>query len=125
MAEQGAEPARGMTLIEVMVALAVLALVASGVLALVSQNARFIVAAEDRLMASVLADNLMIERLATIAPLDEGEEIFEEEFSGRLWRCEETITRVGETGLSRIDVKVALVGSEQTLASATTLTDGP
>ncbi len=114
-----------MTLIEVMVALAVLALVAAGVLSLVSQNSRFIIAAEDRLLASVLADNLLIERLTTIRPLDEGEEVFEEEFSGRLWRCVETVTVIGETGLARIDIEVAAADTEQTLASVTTLRGGP
>ena len=56
---------RGMTLVEVLIAFAILAGVVSSVVALVGQNARFMTSAEDRLVAAIAADNLMTAELAT------------------------------------------------------------
>ena len=112
---------RGMTLIEVMVALVILALVATSVLSMIGQNARFIASAEDRLMASILADNIVVERLATLSPPEEGEETYEREFAGREYVCREVVTDIPDIGLFRIDLTVSAKSTEQTLASVTTL----
>ena len=114
-----------MTLVEVMVALVILALVATGVLSLIGQNARFIVAAEDRLTASILADNILVERLATADPLEEGEETYEQEYAGRDWLCREVVTNLEGAGLFRIDLTVSSKTSEQVLASVSTLKAAP
>lgn len=116
---------RGMTLVEVMVALVILALVATGVLSLVGQNARFIVSAEERLAASILADNILVERLATTDPLEEGEETFEQQYAGRDWRCREVVTDIEGAGLVRIDLFVSAKASEQVLATVSTLKAKP
>ena len=110
-----------MTLIEVMVALVILALVATSILSMIGQNARFIASAEDRLMASILADNILVERLATLAPLEEGEENYDLEFGGREWACREIVTEVPGVGLLRIDLSVSAKSTEQVLATVTTL----
>lgn len=115
------QKARGMTLIEVMVALVILALVATSILSMIGQNARFIASAEDRLMASILADNILVERLATLAPLEEGEENYDLEFGGREWACREIVTEVPGVGLLRIDLSVSAKSTEQVLATVTTL----
>jgi len=111
----------GMTLIEVMVALVILALVATGVLSLIGQNARFITSAEDRLAASILADNILVERLATAEPLEEGEESYEQQYAGRDWLCREVITDLEGVGLVRIDLSISAKTSEQVLATVSTL----
>lgn len=112
---------RGITLIEVMVALAVLALIASGVLALISQNTRFVIAADDRLSASILADNIMVEQMVRSTPLEEGDETYERDYAGVTWVCTQTVTEVGAGGLLRIDLVVRPKGSSQTLATISTL----
>ncbi|MEL7487568.1 MAG: type II secretion system minor pseudopilin GspI [Pseudomonadota bacterium] len=112
---------RGFTLIEVLVALAILALVAGGVLSMISQTTRFIAAAEDQLAASVVADNVMVERLVREQPLEEGEETIELVFAGRNWVYTRTITDTGASGLFRIDIAVRRADSPQILARATTL----
>jgi len=112
---------RGMTLIEVMVALVILALVASGVLALVGQNTRFVSAAQDRLIASILADNLMVEELVQAAPPEEGEEMEEHEFAGREWVGVQTTTVIDGASLIRVDIEVKSVETGQVLAVVSTL----
>jgi len=112
---------RGITLIEVIVALSILGFVAASALTLISQNSRFMISVEDRLVASVLADNIMIERLVSTEPFEEGEETFERNFANRQWRCEQEIVLVPETGLARIEVSVRAHPSRQLLATITTL----
>lgn len=112
---------RGVTLIEVLVALAILGFVAAGALTLISQNSRFMISVEDRLAASVLADNLMVERLVSRAPYDEGEEEFDREFAGRAWRCDQRINNVPNSDLVRIEIDVRAMPSRQLLATVTTL----
>ncbi len=112
---------KGFTLIEVLVALVIISMIAGGVLSLISQNTRLVVLSEERLMASILADNLMVERLATRSPLRPGKKVTEREFAGLKWRSEETIVDTGAGDLLRIDLSVGLENSEQTLASISTL----
>ena len=115
---------RGFTLMEVLVALAILALVAGGSLSLISQTTRFIAAAEDQAAASALADNTLVRRLISRQPLDLGEEVSEVEFAGRNWLVTETIAETGAGGLVRVDVAVRAAGAEQVLARASTLRRG-
>lgn len=112
---------RGVTLIEVMVALAILGFVAAGALTLISQNSRFMISVEDRLAASVLADNIMVERLVSREPFDEGEEVFDREFAGRAWRCDQRIILVPESDLVRIEIDVRVMPTRQLLATVVTL----
>jgi general secretion pathway protein I len=117
--------ARGLTLVEVLVALAVLGLVAASIVGLIGQNARFIANAEERMLAGVVADNAMVEALGRLAPLERGDGEAETEAAGRLWRV---TTRVAETpveGVVRIDVAVRAGASPQVLARASTLKAEP
>lgn len=113
--------ARGFTLIETLVALAILGAVVTAVLALISQSARFVATSEDRLLAGVLADNLMVDALAGAAPLERNETEAEVEFAGSLWATRQLIVETGLAGVVRIDVSVRRAGSQQTLAAATSL----
>ncbi|MGF1543574.1 MAG: prepilin-type N-terminal cleavage/methylation domain-containing protein [Parvularculaceae bacterium] len=64
MTDRARNAQAGMTLVEVLVAFAILAGVLGSVLTLLSQNARFMIAAEDRLMAQIAAYNLAVVELA-------------------------------------------------------------
>ena len=112
---------RGMTLVEVLVALAILGFVAAAVLSLISQNTRFVAAAEERMIASMLADNLMVEALATATRLEQGVSDGQTEFGGRSWTYSQTVTEIGVTRLVRVDIIVRDSAGRQSLASATTL----
>lgn len=62
----------GLTLVEVLVAFSVLAGVVVSVVSLIGQNARFLATAEDRLVAGILADNMMVEELVSRQRLQTG-----------------------------------------------------
>lgn len=116
-----AERARGMTLIEVLVALAILGLVAAAIVALIGQNTRFITDAEERVLAGMLADNLMVEALARTTPLERGTSEADHAFARRAFRATTTVTEAGGEDVVRIDIAIASAASSQTLARATTI----
>ena len=111
----------GLSLIEVMVALIILVLVAGGALSFVAQSTRYAAAAQDRVNASILADNLMIEALVSAGVVSEGVETFERDYGGRRWACTRTLTETGIEYLLRIDLSVADAQTGQVLANITTL----
>lgn len=111
---------RGLTLVETLVALAILGAVATAVLALIGQNTRFAAASEDRLLAGMLLDNLMTEDLGRLSPLERGESEREAEFGGRRWLIERNVVEaVG--GLVRIEIKILDHVGRQVQAHAVTL----
>ena len=112
---------RGMTLIEVLVALAILGLVASGVLVMTGQSARFIASSEEKMLAQIVADNVMVEAMAQVRPLNEGEETIELALAGRDWQVLRKVTDTGLEGVIRIDLSVSRKDERQQLARATTL----
>lgn len=111
---------RGFTLIEVLVALVVLGAIASAAIALIGQNTRYLTAAEDRQLASIVADNAMVEALS-LALVDVGAGETEAEFAGERWTVTRTVAESGAAGLLRVDVTVRRAGAAQTLARATTI----
>ena len=112
---------RGLTLIETLVAMAILGLVVTAILALISQSARFMSSSEDRVAAGILADNLMVEAMANAAPLERGDAEEPATFVGAEWMTKQTVTDTGVDGLIRIDIVVRRADSAQVLARATTL----
>lgn len=58
---------RGLTLVETLVALAILGGVAAGVLAMLAQSARLLADREERLLAEIVAHNAMAEAMAARA----------------------------------------------------------
>ena len=110
---------QGVTLVETLVALAVMGLVTGSVLALIAQNTRFAAAARDRTYAAVAADNIMVRELALSGPIELGERFGETEVAGRGWAYRVTIVESGVEGMFRIDVDI--FDGEQVIASAVTL----
>lgn len=112
---------RGMTLVEVLVALAILGLVAASIVALIGQNTRFISNAEEQMIAGIIADNAMVDALGRIAPLERNTSEKELQTAGRSWRVATTVEDSPVPGLVRIDIAVRAGASDQVLASASTL----
>lgn len=110
----------GLSLIEVMVALTILAGVAVSIIVLVSQNTRFISNSEQRLIATIEADNELIRDLLTDRFLEEGDVREEIVRAQSNWVVRKTTVNAGE-GLFRIKIDVSIAGSEQVLSSVETL----
>lgn len=110
------EPARGFTLIEVLVALAILAVLAT---TLVSQSGNFsaqLFRLEDKTIALWVAQNALDEaRLEERAA--EAQKPVEVEMAGRTWRVSRSITPTERPGFSRIEVGVTRDGDEEPLLS--------
>jgi general secretion pathway protein I len=103
----------GFTLLEVMVALVI---VAFGMMAVNTQLNRYTVAAtyiERKTLASWIATNKLTELGVgpTWPPIDEYEE--DVEFAGQQWRCEVEVTETPVTNLRRIDVTVRLLNDPE------------
>ena len=116
---------RGITLVETLVALAIMGLVTTSILVLVGQNTRFTASAQDRTYAAIAADNLMVQALALSGPVETGEEIGELDFAARQWRYERIVTEIGIDNLFRIEIKILADAQngdeEQVIARVTTL----
>lgn len=111
---------RGFTLIEVLVALVVLGAIASAAIALISQNTRYVAAAESRVIASIVADNAMVEALS-LALIEAGAVSTETDFAGERWAITREVAAAGVEGILRVDVSVRRAGATQVLARAVTL----
>lgn len=101
-----ADRARGFSLIELLVALAIVALVAAGLLNLAGESTRTAAHLETRALASIVADNLLAE-----AMLDEPQALARPAdgrvaLGARDWQWRRSATSTGDDGLLRIDVEV-------------------
>ena len=109
-----------MTLVETLVALAILAGVAIAAYAMVAQATRFAATEQERLIAGIIADNQTIELMIRPAAPDKGEEEEEVEVASRLWRVKRVVEDFSE-GLLRLTVSVSRAGDDQVLARVESL----
>lgn len=100
---------RAFTLLEVLVALAIFAMVAAVVLTSVGRSIRHAEQLQLKTLASWIADNRITElQLANPAP-GEGNHTFRLEYAGRQWEVLSKIEPTSDRGLRRVNVWVALV----------------
>jgi len=116
---------RGLTLIETLVALAIMGLTTAAILVLIGQNTRFMISAEERAYASIAVDNLMVESLALNASIEIGEETGPVSVGGREWSYLRRIEQSGVDGLLVIEIDIRNSDNGQVLASATSLRREP
>jgi general secretion pathway protein I len=116
---------RGLTLIEVLVALAVLSAVVGSIMVLIGQHTRQASALEDRMLARIVAENALAERIAERSDGGEQRRGGEVELAGRSFRF------AFETQPSTLQnhtvetVSVRKEESQQVLASISTLRGPP
>ena len=116
---------KGMTLIEVLVAMAVLAMVAGAVLTMTGQSTRLIISSEEKAIARILADNEMIEMIARPHAIEESITTESVEFANRRWSVRRSVVSPDVENIYRIEITVALNEQSQVLARAVTLTEAP
>ena len=113
--------ARGFSLVELLVALAVFGLAVLGLLHMAAEGTRAAVLVEERVLAGVVADNQAVE--ATLAPAASlsAPVAGEEEAGERTWTWHRTSRPTAETGIVRVDIVVAAPGSGQVVAERSLL----
>jgi general secretion pathway protein I len=111
--------ADGFTLLEMLVALAVLSLAVLALVNLAGENSRTGVVIEERVFAGVIADNRAIEALTSQQPPALGEISGSEKAAERTWRWTRRVTETQEPGVLRIDIAVRSEASDQALAAVT------
>ncbi len=111
---------RGVTLVETLVALAVMGLIIGALMVLIGQNARFAASKRDKTMAQIAADNLMVEAMVLTAALEAGETEGEIEIGGAPLIYKRVIAEAGVRNVLRIDITVSAADG-QTLARAVSM----
>lgn len=81
----------GFTLVEVLAALSVFAIAAIGLIHVSAENTKGALAIENRMLASIVADNEMTLTLAEQLPLDDGVSTGRVSLGGRDWEWRRTI----------------------------------
>ena len=97
---------RGFTILEMLVALAVLSLGAVALLNLSGENTRTASLLHDRLFAGIVADNRAVEALTSVDPPAIGTQTGIERAGGQDWRWIRAVTRTSDNGVLRISVTV-------------------
>ncbi len=100
--------ARAFTLLEVLVALAIFAVVAASVLSATARSLKTAARLEDKTFASWIADNRLQQIQLTESAPDEGREQGEETYAGRRWLWQAEVQNTSEPEMRRVTVRVAL-----------------
>ena len=111
---------RGMTLIEVLVAFAILSGIALSVLTLVGQNAQYMLTAEEKLLASIAADNLLTNDLAVRQTPSAGESEGQITIAEQPFAFRRTVIEIGERAVM-IDYEIRREDGEQVLSRASAM----
>lgn len=111
---------RGVTLVETLVALAVMGLVIGALMVMIGQNTRFAASMRDKTMAQIAVDNLMVEAMVLSSALETGDSAGEVEIGGRTFSYTRTVTETGVQDVLRIDIAVNAENG-QTLAQAVSM----
>lgn len=112
---------RGVTLVETLVALAVMGFVVGALLVLIGQNTRFSAAMRDKTMAQIAADNLMVEAMVKSDALVIGETEGDIEIGGELMRYDRVIVETGVGDVLRIEISVSSAADGQVLGRAVSM----
>lgn len=103
-------PARGFTLIEIMVALTVFSLAALALLRLEGQTVRSTAAVRATLIAQMVARNVAILAVTDAEAPPRGVASGVERNGGRAWRWTRNVQPIGDGDVMRVDVSVAEAG---------------
>ena len=111
--------ARGFTLIEVLVALAILAVLASTIVLQTGNYGAQLFRLEEKTVALWVAQNALDEARLPLPPKGEHEKDKDIEMGGRHWTVTRTDSDTSRAGFRRIDIAVARADQEGTVVSLT------
>lgn len=98
---------RGFTLLEVLVALGIFALVAASILTVTSRSLQNAARLEDKTLAMWVADNRLAEMQLAEVPAGDGRDQGETAFAGRRWDWRSEVEATSEPAMRRVTVLVA------------------
>lgn len=104
---------RGFTLLEVLVALAIFAMVAASVLTATARSLQTAARLEDKTLAMWIADNRLTELQLAQSPVADGREQGELEFAGRRWQWQSEVEATSEPDMRRVTLWVAPLTDER------------
>ena len=110
--------ARGFSLIEMLVAMAVFGLVALALLNLAGENTRSAVVIEERVLAGVVADNRAVEAMLASPAQLAAKSAGTESAGDRDWRWTRTVSPTDMDAIVRIDITVMPIGEDRIAAEA-------
>lgn len=120
---QQAQPPRmrsGFTLVEVLVALTVLSIAVVALLKVQGESARSVTYLEEKAIAQVVAENVLVGTLARPGVLQPGTARGQTEMAGRSWTWQRQVTLADQRAqILRIDVAAGLEDSDQVLSEIT------
>lgn len=105
--------AAGFTLLEVLVALAIFALVAASVLTATARSLQTASRLEEKTLAMWIADNQLVELQLSKTPVAEGRDQGEVDFAGRRWQWQSEVQATREPDMRRVTLWVAPVEQER------------
>lgn len=97
---------RGFTLLEVMVALAIFALVAASALTASARSLQTAARLEDKTLALWIADNRLIELQLQRQPPAEGRQQGKLEYAGRRWQWQSQVEATTDPALRRVTLRI-------------------
>jgi general secretion pathway protein I len=97
----------GFTLLEVLIALAIFALVAASVLSAGARSLQTAASLEDKTLAMWIADNRLSELQLAETPAADGRDQGELSFAGRRWQWQSEIQATSEPSMRRVSLWVA------------------
>lgn len=109
----------GFTLLEVLIALAILAIASTAVISQSGQSIRQLHRLEQKSVALWIADNQIAYLRGLPSWPSTGRRSEQLEMSGALWNIDTEVTATSEPWLRKIDVSVAVDGSNDPLVSMT------
>jgi general secretion pathway protein I len=108
--------AAGFTLLEVLVALAIFALVAASVLTATARSLQTASRLEEKTLAMWIADNQLVELQLSKNPVAEGRDQGEVDFAGRRWQWQSEVQATRDPDMRRVTLWVEPIAQDRSTA---------
>ncbi|WP_306253954.1 type II secretion system minor pseudopilin GspI [Parvularcula sp. IMCC14364] len=115
---------KGFTLTEVLIAMFILSTAIVALLALIAQSVRTTADIEQRVLAGIVAENVMTETLAPFSLPQTLASEGEAELAGQVWIWERELAETVADGMFRVTVTVRPGDSNQVISSVTAFREG-